>query len=120
MQDWKKGLDALVAETMAFVRAVSPAVAAAKTQGQPAPDVNCDRSDVVISQGSSSQATSEPPPGASLASNEREEFQRRLANFKAHQEKWAREREGYAESMMNRIRLPQTDRLQPNERKTAE
>jgi hypothetical protein len=39
-----------------------------------------------------------------LKNSERDQIRQRVANFKAHQERFAREREDYAESLFERMR----------------
>ena len=85
--NWKKDLDALVENTMSFVKSVK----GERIELTPAPSL-----DVV------EQVLSELPgkiqrhdgPGFG-ASSERDEIKRHVANFRAHQERVAREREEF-------------------------
>jgi hypothetical protein len=102
MHSWKKDLDALVEQTIAFARAVTKEV---KPQ---IVDPGQDQAETVP-QDSTSQPAGDETPIRKTASNEREEIGRRLASFKAHQEKWTRDREEYANSMLDRIRPSKDD-----------
>ena len=81
MNNWKTDLDALVEETMAFTKGVRVQL--------PMPS-----------------AVVEPNrlPAVNLNNSERDEIRQRVANFKAHQERFAREREDYAASLLERMR----------------
>jgi hypothetical protein len=81
MNNWKTDLDALVEETMAFTKGVRVQL--------PLP-----------------RAVVEPNrlPAVNLNNSERDEIRQRVANFKAHQERFAREREDYAASLLERMR----------------
>jgi hypothetical protein len=81
MNNWKTDLDALVEETMAFTKGVRVQL--------PMP-----------------RAVVEPNrlPAVNLNNSERDEIRQRVANFKAHQERFAREREDYAASLLERMR----------------
>ena len=86
--DWKLELDALIENTMAFANHV---------KRKPIPDLP-------IAMKTAEQALAETPkpvePPATitpivLPTSERDEIRQRVSNFRAHQEKMAREREGY-------------------------
>jgi hypothetical protein len=80
MTNWKADLDALVEETMAFTKGV-------RVQ-PPMP-----------------RAVVEPNlPPVNLNNSERDEIRQRVANFKAHQERFAREREDFVASQLKRMR----------------
>jgi hypothetical protein len=81
MTNWKADLDVLVQETMAFSKAVrvEPPMPRAVVESNRMPPVN-------------------------LNNSERDEIRLRVANFKAHQERFAREREDYAASLLKRMR----------------
>ncbi|UQR61261.1 hypothetical protein LRP30_30510 [Bradyrhizobium sp. C-145] len=83
MRDWKSELDALVAEAMAFALKVEI--------GQPRPQLK----EVIDRDG-----VSLPDYGGS----ERDQIRKRVESFKAHQERFMREREEYANSLLRRIR----------------
>jgi hypothetical protein len=78
MTDWKADLDALVQETMALTKSVrvEPPVPRAVVE----------------------------PNWMPLNNSERDEIRQRVANFKAHQERFAREREDFAASLLKRMR----------------
>ena len=74
MTNWKAELDALVEETMAFAK---------KHRVEPPP------------------MSSRTPP-LDLPKSERDEIRQRVSNFKAHQERFAREREEFAASKLKK------------------
>ena len=83
MNNWKTDLDALVEETMAFTKCV-------RVQ--------------LPSRVPLSNRTGCRLPAVNLNNSERDEIRQRVANFKAHQERFAREREDYAASLLERMR----------------
>jgi hypothetical protein len=92
MENWKSDLDALISETMAFVASIHVA-----------------GSSVPVSMPVQSTAPMPTPPpvrdeqSEPWAKTEREEIAGRVASFKAHQERWIREREDYANSILKGI-----------------
>jgi hypothetical protein len=76
MTDWKAHMDMLVEETIALTKSIS-------VQSPPTPPVE---------------------PAAMPSINLRDELRERVSNFKAHQERFAREREDYAASQIKRMR----------------
>jgi hypothetical protein len=80
MADWKTELNALVEETTAFAKSlrVEPPMPRAVVEPNRMPPVN-------------------------LNNSERDEIRKRVANFKAHQERFAREREDFAASQLKRM-----------------
>lgn len=85
MNDWKSELDALVAETMAFTNSLKVVVNAPRSLPEHAVERN---------------GLSTLGGGAS----EREEIKKRVESFKAHQERFTREREQYANSLLGGLR----------------
>ena len=79
MPHWKADLEALVEETMAFTKniRVEPPMPRTVVEPNRTPPVNL--------------------------KSERDEIRQRVANFKAHQERFAREREHFAASQLNRM-----------------
>ena len=79
MPNWKADLEALVEETMAFTKniRVEPPMPRTVVAPNRMPPVNL--------------------------RSERDEIRQRVANFKAHQERFAREREHFAASQLNRM-----------------
>ena len=78
---WKANLDTLVEETMAFAKSV---------RGEP-----------------NTQRTIVDPnrmPSVNWMESEREEIRHRVANFKAHQQLFTRQREDFAASEFKRMR----------------
>ncbi|MDA9448265.1 hypothetical protein XI01_16335 [Bradyrhizobium sp. CCBAU 21360] len=84
MHDWKSELDALVAETMAFARAMKVEIEQPTSQRKE-----------IVERGDLGM----PDHGGS----ERDEIRKRVESFKAHQERFIREREEYADSLLRRI-----------------
>ena len=80
MADWKTELDAFVEETMAFATSLRVELPMPRTIVEP----------------------HRMPPVNRLES-EREEIRQRVANFKAHQQRFMREREDYAASEWKRM-----------------
>jgi hypothetical protein len=81
MTDWKADLDALVQETMAFTKSIrveEPTMPRTVVEPNRMPPVNLDNS-------------------------ERDEIRRRVSNFKAHQDRFARERDDYAAAQLKRM-----------------
>src|ERR1700737_1586362 len=112
MSNWKAERDALVSETMAFVEAVrsqrpisTEAVAPIQLPlgvperfQQPAPNVS-EHAHVV------SDEIAEPPRLEPMkwGGSGREEIRKRVATFKANQQRFTREREDYALSTLMRV-----------------
>lgn len=84
MHDWKSELDALVAESMAFARSLKEQIEWSRPQPKE-----------VVEQ----SASSAPDYGG----GERDEIRKRVESFKAHQERFMREREEYADSLLRRV-----------------
>jgi hypothetical protein len=84
MTNWKADLDALIDETMAFAKRVHAETPMPRTIVEP-----------------------NRMPSVNWMSSEREEIGRRVANFKAHQQRFMREREDYAASEWKRMRASQ-------------
>jgi hypothetical protein len=80
MLDWKANLDMLVEETMPFAKSVrvEPRIPRTVLDSNRTPSVN-------------------------WAETERDEIGRHIANFKAHQQRFKREREDYAASELKRM-----------------
>jgi hypothetical protein len=113
MSNWKTELDAFVRETMAFVEAVRPQrpisteailiprqlpLGMPEHFQQPAPTVS--EHAHVVSNETAEQPRLEP---MKWGGSEREEIRRRVANFKAHQQRFTKEREDYAASTLIRV-----------------
>ena len=80
MPNWKADLDALVEETMAFTRSIH--------DRQPTPRTVVEPNSI---------------PPVKWIGSQRDEIERHVAKFKAHQQRIAREREDYAESELRRM-----------------
>jgi len=74
MVNWKADLNSLIEETMAFAKSVRVEPSMPRTVVEP-----------------------------NWMESEREDIRRRVANFKAHQQRFIREREDYAASEWNRM-----------------
>jgi len=81
MTNWKADLDALIDETMAFAKHIHVSPPMPRTIVEP-----------------------NRMPSVNWMSSEREEIGQRVANFKAHQQRFMREREDYAASLWKRIK----------------
>jgi|SRR6476661_670429 hypothetical protein len=80
MPNWKADLDALVEETMAFTRSIHAQ--------QPTPRTVVEPNGI---------------PPVKWIGSQRDEIERHVAKFKAHQQRIAQEREDYAESELRRM-----------------
>jgi hypothetical protein len=80
MTNWKADFDALVEETMSFAKKyrVDPPMPRTIVEPSRLPPVN-------------------------LSNSERDEIRQRVSNFKAHQERFARERDDHAAFQMKRM-----------------
>jgi hypothetical protein len=85
MTNWKADLDALVKESIAFAKSipVEPPIPRTIVEPNRMPPVN-------------------------LNNSERDEIRQRVSNFKAHQERFAREREDFAASQIKRMLVDPT------------
>lgn len=80
MSNWKADLDALVEETMAFTKSI--------TIQPPMPRAVIEPNRILL---------------MNLNKSERDEIQQRVASFRTHQARFAREREDFAASLLKRI-----------------
>jgi hypothetical protein len=89
MTNWKADFDALVEESTAFVKNNRIEPSTPRTILEPTVP----------------RAITEPSrlPPVSLPKSERDEIRERVSNFKAHQERFAREREEFAASLLKRM-----------------
>jgi hypothetical protein len=93
--NWKLELDALVESTIAFARDV---------EHQPIPILP-----VAVRTAEQALADTSKPiplPAAIAPASERDEIRQRVSNFKAHQEKMARQREDYYLQMKAKMLAP--------------
>jgi hypothetical protein len=127
---WMRDRDLLIAQTMAFVQSVTgkkpesektraaPAgsealMAVEKALEAPMPDIEALLAETV--------AVSQPPkqsPIARLAlradfQSEVSEIKARVANFRAHQERFHREREAYCSATMDKVHAALRETIQP-------
>jgi hypothetical protein len=118
--DWRKERDALVSETMAFVRAVRSQMPIS-TEPIVAP---LQRSEVAQRVASIGPERAQPTFGETIEQHrlqpmtwgaaEREEIRQRVASFKAHQERFNRERADFAASTLMRIQASQDAVTKPS------
>jgi hypothetical protein len=89
MAGWKADLDALVQEAMALAKSVHVETPVPGTIIEPPVP----------------RTIAEPRrmPPVNPNNSERDEIQQRVSNFKAHQERFAREREEFAASLLKRM-----------------
>jgi hypothetical protein len=86
MRDWQAELDELFKQTTAFIKSVKLEIEVPRA---PPPEMV------------------EPvalPPNAKTGGSEREEIRKRVASFKAHQQRAIREREEFATSVLVRLK----------------
>jgi hypothetical protein len=83
MTDWKANLDAMVQESIAFRKSIPVEPPKPRTIVEP----------------------NRMPP-VNLNNSERDEIRHRVVSFKAHQERFARDREDFAASQMKRMLGP--------------
>jgi|SRR5262245_22489611 hypothetical protein len=126
--DWKRERDALIAQTYAFVQSVTakvaeapesdpqrpapssetrlPAVTPYQPLAQAEPEPATSRLEVADEPVSAIQPAPEPdpPPLTKLHSDERDEIRARIASFRAHQERFNRERAEYFSATIARLR----------------
>ena len=117
---WKKERDLLIAQTMAFVQSVAgkkpdAGVPEAKPgieptrEARPAPisAVEMLAAEIIAPPQAGSQASSPANirmPRAAVSSDIRSEMQARVANFRAHQQRFNREREEYCSATLTKLR----------------
>jgi hypothetical protein len=95
VMNWKLELDALVESTMAFARDV---------ERRSIPDLP-----VTVRTAEQALADKSKPiplPAAVAPASERDEIRQRVSDFKAHQEKMARQREDYYSQMKAKMLAP--------------
>jgi len=119
MGDWKTERDALINETMAFARSIRSLQPVPVQQLVPpqlmSDDVPKLRQDLTSSASAPPDTTFEEIIGGrrlepmKWKGPERDEIKQRVANFKAHQQRFNREREDYATSTLKRAKAPQDE-----------
>lgn len=117
---WKKERDLLIAQTMAFVQSVTgtkpdAGLAEAKPgieptrEARPAPvsAVEMLAAEIITPPQAGSQVGPQANirmPRSNVSSDIRSEMQARVANFRAHQERFNREREQYCSATLTKLR----------------
>jgi hypothetical protein len=116
--DWKKERDLLVAQTLAFVQSVS----GNKPNGEALADATPKVAAALIATIERATAIVGPPeatpihiqiPQMIAESDVRAEIHDRIANFRAHQQRFHREREEYFSTTLARARAAIADDLAP-------
>jgi hypothetical protein len=102
MNDWMKQRDLLVEEALAFAQAVAARAPKAALTPVPQPDPAL----VVASSVQRPVALTESTPRDS-SNTERTAILRQVANFRAHQQRFEREREDYFQKTMAKARSDQ-------------
>jgi hypothetical protein len=107
MKHWMRERDQLIEQTLAFVEGVAAArpmraVAAVSARAEPARPVE-------------QAAPAEPPKPARVApmASERAEIERRVANFKAQQQKFQRAREAHYDAIFSKARATPGNQTRP-------
>jgi hypothetical protein len=100
MSDWKAELDALVSETMDFARNLRSQLPVSIAPPEPIRPKPVKLGPVKLEPLKLEPVKLEP---MNWGGSEREEIQRRVANFKAHQQHHTRQREDYAASEWKRM-----------------
>ena len=123
---WKKERDLLIAQTMAFVQSVTgekpdleqasdagpdiaePLIQAAQILQAPVETIKVDATDIVEPPRDVKDIQVQIPqaqiPRAIVSGDFRTEMQARVANFRAHQERFNREREEYFSATLTKLR----------------
>jgi hypothetical protein len=91
MAGWKADLDALIQEAKALARSRTEPAAPRALVEAPVPSAIIEPSRL---------------PPVSPPKSERDEIKQRVSNFKAHQERFAREREEFAATLLKRMLEP--------------
>jgi LmbE family N-acetylglucosaminyl deacetylase len=121
--DWKRERDALIAQTHAFVQSVTAKMAEAPQSAPPGsetrlpavtphqppvePEPAATRLEATPDEplrALEPPAAAGPPPLTDLHSDEQDEIRARIASFRAHQERFNRERAEYFNATLGRVR----------------
>jgi hypothetical protein len=135
MMSWKKERDLLIAQTMAFVQSVAgkkpdAGLAEAKPgieptrQAKPAPvsAVEILAAEIIAPPQAGSQGSPQTNlriPRSNVSSDIRSEMQARVANFRAHQERFNRERDEYFSATLKKLRTSMANAPAPEPRREA-
>jgi hypothetical protein len=121
--DWKKERDLLIAQTFAFVQSVTgkkpdlePAAKAESAVAAAAPDVMAIKTEKTVEPPQPIQVDQFPSqiPRKIVTSDVRTEMQARVASFRAHQQRFDREREAHFTTTLAKIRAAISDRTAPS------
>jgi hypothetical protein len=116
VMSWKKERDLLIAQTMSFVQSVTgkkpdvglaeaaPGIAPTR-EANPAPvsAVEILAAEIIAPPQAGSQVNSRIPR-SNVSNDIRSEMQARVANFRAHQQRFHREREEYCSATLTKLR----------------
>jgi hypothetical protein len=122
---WKKERDLLIAQTMAFVQSVAgkqpdvdakPNLAAAPAVEAPPLETKIKAAEIITSPAAPPRDVQVgiPIPRAIVSSDFRTEIQARVANFRAHQERFNRERAEYFSATLTKLRTAIEDDTAPD------
>ncbi|MCK1404156.1 hypothetical protein [Bradyrhizobium sp. 76] len=106
--DYRKELEALMAETAALAAATALAIPHNSPVAGPQAPL-----DLVVSI--LNEPSRPAPRPYNYGPSEREQISKRVENFKAHQERFRREREDYYSKIMTRVRDAAQGRMPPDE-----
>ena len=118
--NWMKERDALIAQTMAFVQSVTgkrPELGQPVAESAVAPAAAAFVPNIEALLADTS-VTSEAPKPAQIARPDirgdfQSEIRARVANFRAHQERFAREREAFGSATMAKVHASLREHAQP-------
>jgi hypothetical protein len=100
MRDWQAELDELFKQTTALVKSVKLEIEAPRAP----PRQMVEPAALPANGGLHTRKLDRLPTSAKSCGSEREEIRKRVASFKAHQQRIIREREAYAASMLMRMK----------------
>ena len=98
--DWKMERDLLIAQTMAFVQAIS----AKRADAEDRPELIPRDQPAEVAWPARVVPVIRPTPPAARPNDMREEIRGRVAAFRAHQELFRRDRDKYCESVLAKVR----------------
>jgi hypothetical protein len=102
MKWWMRERDQLIEQTLAFVEGVA-AARPARTEPSPKPEP-AEAPVKAIEPSKPAELASMKPAGLAAMASERTEIERRVANFKAHQQKFQRDREAHYDAIFSKAR----------------
>jgi hypothetical protein len=115
MNEWTKQRDLLIEKASAFAQSI-----AANTPKRPVIPVQRPGAALGIASSAGRPLTLAEPASSDTPERERSVVQRRLANFKAHQERFEREREDYFQKTLAPKPAPTSGRRRTNRESASE